>query len=110
MSKDIVFHNLDKIKFLINDATGLDVAYAYEDLVFAEHGLFIVQFDMADTDKVSIWFQQDIEDGSRKEFLKSLKKTADLNNMKMAFKGFFEMNQKPGTEEIDLKFSPAFSI
>lgn len=110
MGADIVFHNLDKIKFLISDATGLDVAYAYEDLVFAEHGLFIVQFDRSNTDKVGIWFQQDIEDGSRKEFLKSLKTTADLNSMQITFKGFFEMNQKPGTEEIDLKFSPAFRI
>ena len=41
---DIKFFELEKAKFIIKDATNLDVAYAYEDLVFSEHGIFILQF------------------------------------------------------------------
>jgi hypothetical protein len=37
--------DLEKIRFIINEATGLDLAYAYDDLVFSEHGVFIVQFE-----------------------------------------------------------------
>jgi hypothetical protein len=35
--KDIVFFELEKVRFIIKDGSGLDIAYAYEDLVFSEH-------------------------------------------------------------------------
>jgi hypothetical protein len=43
-------YELEKVRFIIKDACGIDVGYAYDDLVFAEHGLFLIQFlDKAST-------------------------------------------------------------
>jgi len=39
------FRNLENLRAFIKDATGLDVSYAYDDLVFPDHTAFIVQFD-----------------------------------------------------------------
>jgi len=98
------FYELEKVKFLIKDAVGLDIAYAYEDLVFAEHGILILQFVDTDTKSLNCWFNRDCIEGDRLSMLESLTKTATLNKIKVTFKGFFEMIQKDGKEQIDIKF------
>ena len=101
--KDIVFFELEKVRFIMKDGSGLDIAYAYEDLVFSEHGLFIFQFDSKDINTISCWFNQDCLEASRVTFLESLEKSAKLNGMKIIYKGKFEMTQKEN-EEISLNF------
>jgi hypothetical protein len=48
-NKTIIVPNIEKIRFIIKDATGLDVMYAYEDLFFAEHGVFLIKSSFGDT-------------------------------------------------------------
>jgi len=106
--KDVQFYELEKARFIIKDATDLDVAYAFEDLVFSEHGIFILQFDKKQQDSFICWFNKDCEEKERFSFFKSLTNTAILNKIKLVYKGKFEMTQKDGEEEIDIKFSKAF--
>ena len=53
-------YELEKVRFIIKDACGLDVAYAYDDLVFAEHGLFIIQFTDKAGNQLGCWFNNEI--------------------------------------------------
>ncbi len=101
---EAVFFELEKVRFIIKDACGLDIAYAYEDLVFSEHGLFIIQFAKGGGNVLDCWFNKDCIELNRINMFNSLAKTATLNGMEMSYKGKFEMAQKEGKEEIDIKF------
>jgi len=39
------FRNLEAVRYIIKEATGLEITYAYEDLVFPEHMAFLIQFN-----------------------------------------------------------------
>jgi hypothetical protein len=103
IENNIEFYNLEKIRFIIKDSCGLDIAYAYEELVFSEHGIFIFQFDVKNSDTIFCWFNQDCNETDRISLLRSIIKTATLNKMKIIYKGKFEMSQKEN-EHISLNF------
>jgi len=101
--KKIEFYNLEKVRFIIKDGSGLDIAYAYEDLVFSEHGIFIFQFDKNTTSTFFCWFNKDCIEKDRIILLNSLIKSAVLNKTEIIYKGKFEMIQKED-EEISVNF------
>jgi len=101
--KKIEFYNLEKVRFIIKDGCGLDIAYAYEDLVFAEHGIFIFQFDINSTNTFFCWFNKDCIENDRISLLNSLIKSAILNKTEIIYKGKFEMVQKED-EQISVNF------
>ena len=97
-------YELEKVRFIIKDACGLDVAYAYDDLVFAEHGLFIIQFLNKQSTQLACWFNAEVYEKEEIKMFDSLAKTATLNNASITYKGRFCMKQKVGTDEIDIEF------
>jgi len=99
----VEFYNLEKVRFIIKDGSGLDIDYAYEDLVFSEHGIFIFQFDVQSPDTIYCWFNQDCMETNRITILNSLIKTAILNKMKIMYKGIFNMSQKE-EDQISVNF------
>lgn len=100
---DIVFYELEKVRFIIKDGSGIDIAYAYEDLVFSEHGIFIFQFDAKKANTIYCWFNQDCDETYRLSLAKSLSKSASLNGMTIIYKGKFKMSQKE-QEQIAVNF------
>jgi len=100
----VPFYDLELVRFLIKDGTGLDIAYAYEDLVFSEHGIFIIQFIGESSQNLACWFNQECNESDRKNLFASLLKSAGLNGFEIVYKGKFSMQQKENSEEIDLKF------
>jgi hypothetical protein len=100
----IQLYELEKVRFIIKDACGLDIAYAYEDLVFSEHGIFILQFSKESSSQVTCWFNKDCLETNKAEMVKLLSKSATLNGLKIIPKGKFEMKQKEGSDEIDIQF------
>ncbi|MDD3322807.1 MAG: hypothetical protein PHS59_15320 [Paludibacter sp.] len=101
---DVEFYELEKVRFITKDACGLDIAYAYEDMVFSEQGIFIVQFLDKKSTQFACWFNADISEDDEIKMFDSLAKTASLNNASITYKGRFIMNQKEGKEEIDIQF------
>lgn len=101
----IVFYELEKVRFVVKDGTGLDIAYAYEDLVFSEHALFIIQFDGQSTTSWNCWFNQECNAPDRIALLKSLATSANLNNVQLTYKGTYKISQPEEKEEIILKFT-----
>ena len=99
----IQFFNLEKVRFIIQDGSGLDIAYAYEDLVFSEHGIFIFQFDITNVNTFFCWFNKDCIENDRISLLNSLMKSAILNKSEIRYKGKFEMIQKED-EQISVNF------
>ena len=100
----VPFYDLELVRFLIKDGCGLDIAYAYEDLVFCEHGIFILQFIGESSQNLDCWFNKDCYENDRKTMFDSLMKSAVLNGFELNYKGKFVMLQKENSEEIDLQF------
>ena len=103
----VPFYDLERVRFLIKDGCGLDIAYAFEDLVFSEHGIFILQFVGESSQNLFCWFNKDCFENDRKTMFASLMKSAQLNGFELTYKGKFSMIQKENSEEIDLHFEKA---
>lgn len=102
---DIIITEIEKIRFLFQDATGLDIMYAYENLVFAEHGLYLVEVDVVNSKRLKCYFNTEFETSKRLLFLEKLMLTASLNDLIVENMGTFEMRQNPGGETFTLKFN-----
>ena len=97
-------YELEKVRFIIKDACGLDIAFAYDNLVFAEHGLFLIQFLDFEGSRLACWFNNEIIETEEIRMFDSLAKTSSLNNTKIIYNGRFSMKQKKGKENIDIEF------
>lgn len=97
-------YELEKVRFIIKDACGIDLAYAYDDLVFAEHGAFLIQFMNKESTQLACWFNNEIVETEEIKMFDSLTKTASLNKTTITYKGRFYMKQKVGSEEIEIEF------
>lgn len=102
---------LEKIKMILWNATGLDLGYAYDDLAFSEHGIIIIKFHDNEPKKLSCYINKDLYENERKESLNRLIEEAEKSGFKLSYAGNFEMGQKKGKpegeEEIELKFFSA---
>lgn len=106
-SGDVIITEIEKIRFVIQDATGLDIMYAYENLVFAEHGIYLIEVNRDDKNKLNCYFNVDFEADKRLLFLEKLMRTASLNGMVIVNKGTFEMKQNPDGQSFSVAFSVA---
>ena len=106
-SSDIIITEIEKIRFVIQDATGLDIMYAYENLVFAEHGIFLLEVNLESKDKLNCYFNIDFDPDKRLLFLEKLMRTASLNGMVIVNKGTFEMKQNLDGQTFLLSFFEA---
>jgi len=95
--------NLEKVRAIIKDATGLDVSYAYDDLVFPDHTAFIVQFDDDNAKNFFCYFQEECEPAERKKILDSLTTACSKERCSILSKGSFRLEQKG--EEVNIIFS-----
>nr|WP_320015964.1 hypothetical protein [uncultured Desulfobacter sp.] len=84
--------------------TGLDITYNYDDLIFIEHNPFIIQFDDENLKNLNLFFNVDCEQETAVKLEAQLNNAASQREFTLITKGKFEMKQKEGTEEIDIKF------
>lgn len=98
----MIFRDLEKVRVMIKEATELDIAYAYDDLVFPDHTAFIIQFaEEADT-SFSCYFHEDCLPDAKAEILLKLVNSFKNHSCKLKPKGAFNLKQKG--EEIEIVF------
>lgn len=102
--QDVIITEIEKVRFVIKDATGLDIMYAYENLIFAEHGLYLLEVDVKDSNRLFCHFNVDFEASKRLVFLERLMHSASLNGMVIINKELFEMKQNPDGQTFSLSF------
>jgi len=98
----MIFRDLEKIRMIIKEATDLDIAYAYDDLVFPEHAAFLIQFDDANQDNYFSYFHQDCLPESKDEIDNNLLQAFKKHRSTLVSKGSFTLEQKG--EEIEIRF------
>jgi hypothetical protein len=98
----MIIRNLEKVRAVIKEATDLDVAYAYDDLVFPEHAAFLIQFDDTNDQNYFCYFHQDCLADAKTEIFTNLSIALNKQKSKLISKGSFAMDQK--NDEIEIKF------
>ena len=94
------YRDLEKVRTIIDEATGLEIAYAYDDLVFPDYTAFIIQFD--DTNEFN-FFCHFHEDCTENETLfTNLSKASLKHKCTLTLKGNFKLSQKD--ENVKLQF------
>ncbi len=81
---------------------GLEVTYAYEDIVYVSHSAFILQMGEKGED-VYFYFNIDSNEDDREEVVKQLTDAAVESGLNFIHNGLFEMTQKD-EENVELKF------
>lgn len=97
------FRNLEMVRVIIKDATGLDVSYAYDDLVFPDHTAFIIQFDDSQANNFFCYFHEDFDKAEQVTIFDCLKSISMKKKCTMQSKGAFRLDQKG--EEVEIHFS-----
>lgn len=98
----MIYRDLEKVRVIIDQATGLEVSYAYEDLVFPDHTAFIIQFDDAKATNFFCYFHKDCNPADVKDLEDKLSSSCHKQKCTLSFKGSFELEQKG--EEVNIHF------
>ncbi|MGD9159178.1 MAG: hypothetical protein PVG39_12275 [Desulfobacteraceae bacterium] len=90
----------------IIQAAGMQVTYTYDDLVFIEHSPILVQFDDKNKKNLKVYFNVDCETAAAEKIEKKLNGAATEREFTITITGEFEMAQKKGVEEIEVRLLP----
>jgi hypothetical protein len=99
----IKFRNIDQIKFIVKDATGLDIMYAYDDLIFPEHGAFLMQFSDDNPNIIFCHFHKKCSKKEQQRIISSLKRSGTINSINIQKGNCYHLSAKNETE-IEIKF------
>jgi hypothetical protein len=89
---------------IIADELGFPVSYAYDDLVFLRHNVFLLQFD--DTQNRSFNFYSNTEcEADKLDGLKSkLETISESHSFVPKYRGMFSLQQTEGSTEMEIRF------
>ncbi len=86
------------------DAAGLEITYAYDDIVFVDHSLMIISFRDDDPGRIDIYFNRDCEPQTRRELSEKVRSEAEKRELIACEKGAFRLEDDPGTEQLKISF------
>ncbi len=98
----MIIRDLEKVRVVIKEATDLDIAYAYDDLVFPEHAAFFIQFDETKANNYFCYFHEDCLPEPKAEISINLSQSFKKQHCSLVVKGRFTLNQKG--EQIEICF------
>jgi len=99
----VIFRPLGKVREMVQ-SIGYDISYAYEDLVFSDHSLFIIQFDDIRPMVLILHINVDCDPYEAKKIEKLLAAEAQIAGFIIEKKTGFSLSQKEGVEELDVMF------
>ena len=94
---------LGLVKEMLNKC-GLEITYAYDDLVFVEHSLFIVRFNDETPSLIELFFNKDCEEKNKKEILDKLKKESKGTDISPNYRGTFKLEEDKKNENLKITF------
>jgi hypothetical protein len=98
----IPFRPLGEILEIVQQI-GFDITYAYDDLLFSNHHVFIIRFDAAIQNRIWLHFNQDCQSKERISIQEKLRK-ACTKKFDLQEGSLFLAKQIEGKEEIELRF------
>ena len=86
------------------DDLHLEVVHAYDDLLFVEHNLFLVQFDDRQQRNFKVFFNVECEDGTAARLEQALSSSARARECSIENCGKFELVAPEGASEFQVRF------
>jgi hypothetical protein len=99
----IPYRPLGKIDNIVK-STGLEMSYAYDDLVFSDHSVFILRFDDKLTSHLHLYFNADCNRKEALLFENQLRKASEIEGFFIETLGSFTLNQLEGKNEVEIHF------
>lgn len=96
------YRDLEAVRQIVNDATGLEITYAYEDLVFPENGAFIIQFDDTDNNLLYCHFHRDCKKADQETIFDNLAEECEQRKCILEESDSYTLEQVG--EEIQIRF------
>ncbi len=96
------YRDLEKVRTIIQEATGLEVAYAYDDLVFPDHTAFIIQYHASDDTRFIYYHHTDCIPSEEKQLFKKLQASFEKQGCSLSSKSAFQLEQKG--EHVEIQF------
>ena len=88
------------------ETTGIDVTYAYDDLVFAGESVLILQFDDIKRHNLHLFFNEDCIKTDADRLEHKLKAASRDFGFDILRSGNFTLQQNEGREDLSVSFSP----
>jgi len=88
----------------IVQVTGLDISYAYDDLVFSDNSVFILRFDNEVEKKLHLYFNSECNTIESKVLEGRLITAGKIGGFDIVYSGLFSVSQLEEKEEIQIKF------
>jgi hypothetical protein len=99
----IPFRPLGEVRDIVQ-TTGLDISYAYDDLLFSDNSVFILRFDNDVDKKMYLYFNSDCNSVEAGILEKRLKTAGKIGGFEISKAGLFTLEQLSDKEEIQVKF------
>ncbi len=96
------YRDLEKVRSIVHEAIGLEITYAYDDLVFPDNTAFIIQYDDKNETNLFCYFHKDCNEKGVEDLYTALKSAAKNAQSTISSKGRFELFQKG--EQVEIKF------
>jgi hypothetical protein len=101
----INFYPLNDVHEIMNQM-GFEPGYAYDDLIFSDNAIFIVQFNKSKKGEVMLHINKDCIESVESKIRKTFPEVAKKKGISVVQGIAFSMEQKEDTEEIELVFNP----
>ncbi len=96
------YRNLEKVRFIIKEATGLDISYAYDDLIFPDYTAFMIQYDDQNENNYLCYFHEDCNAAEKTKIFQDLKTVCTNEKSSIEDRGAFALKQKG--QEVEFTF------
>lgn len=103
MEKTLQFRPLHLVERMTEEL-GVSIAYAYDDLVFMEHGTVLLQFDDSASEAIDLFISSEVHPEDAQKLTDEWLQVALMHDIRLTPKGQFSIDQIPGTEEISVRF------
>ncbi len=100
---NVPFRPLGEVRDIVQ-ATGLDISYAYEDLVFSDHSVFILRFADEAAKKLYLYFNSQCIEPEANALTQKLIATGKVMGFEIVQAGSFTLSEASEIEEIEIKF------
>jgi hypothetical protein len=97
------FRPLNKVSSVMQHV-GFEPGYAYDDLVFSDNAVFLIQFHSRDATRLILYFNEDCNKNVAMQLESGLKEAAHKEGFSIDTKGTFSLSQEQGDEDINIRF------
>jgi hypothetical protein len=97
------FRPLNKVSSVMQHV-GFEPGYAYDDLVFSDNAVFLIQFHSRDDARLILYFNEECDKKVAIQLKSGLKEAAQKEGFSIDLKGTFSLSQEQGVEDINIRF------